>query len=117
MLLHSTKEAKLDKRRAAHLLNYMYKKKDCIYLLHIKKVNTRACAAPLFKTIIPKCKKYKNSVLYNGATRWNSLPVNIRNISYYESSLHLDPICKKEICCISKNLNNFSLYHVYYLTF
>ena len=37
MLLHSTKEAKLGKRCDAHLLNYMYKKKDCIELLHIKK--------------------------------------------------------------------------------
>ena len=88
----------------------MYKKKDCIELLHIKKVNTRARAAPLFKTIIPKCKKYKNSVLYNGAVRWNSLPVNIRDISYYESSLYLYPISKKEICCISKNL----LYNLLY---
>ena len=39
------------------LLNYMYKKKDCPELLDIKKVNTRAGAAPLFKTIIPKYKK------------------------------------------------------------
>ena len=54
----------------------MYKKKDCPELLDIKKVNTRAGAAPLFKTIIPKYEKYKNSFLYyNGAVKWNSLPV------------------------------------------
>ena len=64
ILLRSTNVAKLDKRRDAHLLNYMYKKKTCIELLDIKEVNTRARAAPLFKTIIPKCEKYKNSVFH-----------------------------------------------------
>ena len=68
ILLRSSKVAKLDKRRDAHLLNYMYKKKSCVELLDIKKVNTRARAAPLFKTIIPKCEKYKNSVFYIGNT-------------------------------------------------
>ena len=58
----------------------MYKKKECIELLDIKNINTRACTAPLFKTIIPKCEKYENSVLYKGAITGNSLPVNIRNI-------------------------------------
>ena len=85
MLLRDAKVAKLDNRREAHLLNYMYKKKDCIELLDIKKINTRARAAPLFKTIIPKCEKYKHSVFYHGAIKWNSLPVKIRNISTYNS--------------------------------
>ena len=85
MLLRDAKVAKLDNRREAHLLNYMYKKKDCIELLDIKKINTRARAAPLFKTIIPKCEKYKHSVFYHGAINWNSLPVKIRNISTYNS--------------------------------
>ena len=52
ILLSSAKVSKLNKRRYAHLLNYMYQKKDCIDLLDIKKVNTRARAAPLFKTIV-----------------------------------------------------------------
>ena len=63
----------------------MYKKRSCVELLDIKTVNTRARAAPLFKTVIPKCQKYKNSVLYNGAIKWNSLPVNIRNTETYDS--------------------------------
>ena len=85
MLLRNAKVAKLFDRREAHLLNYMFKKKDCIELLDIKNVNTRARAAPLFKTIIPKCEKYKHSVFYNGAVKWNSLPVKIRNIGSYNS--------------------------------
>ena len=89
ILLVSAKLAKLDKRRDAHLLNYMYKRKECIELLDIKNINTRARAAPLFKTIIPKCEKYKNSALYLGAIRWNSLPVNIRNIGTYNSFKNL----------------------------
>ena len=65
-----------------HILNYMYKKKDNVELLDINRVNTRAHAAPIFKTIGPK--KYRNSVLYKGAIRWNSLPVTIRNIDSYD---------------------------------
>ena len=85
ILLKSCSTALLEKRRYAHLMNFMYKKKSCTELLDIKTVNTRARAAPLFKTIIPKCQKYKNSVFYNGAIKWNSLPVNIRNTETYNS--------------------------------
>ena len=67
----------------------MFKKKTCIHLLDIKQVNTRARAAPLFKTIIPKCEKYKNSVFYKGAINWNSLPVSIRNMDTYDSFKNL----------------------------
>ena len=89
ILLRSANISKLNKRRDAHLLNFMYKKKECIDLLDIKLVNTRARAAPLFKTVIPKCEKYKNSVFYKGAIHWNSLPVNIRNIDSYDSFKNL----------------------------
>ena len=83
IMMRSTNTAPLNKRRYAHLLNHMYK--NCIDLLDIKDVNTRARAAPVFKTIIPKCEKYKNSVLYIGAIKWNNLPVNLRNIETYDS--------------------------------
>ena len=89
VLLTSAKVAKLDNRRKAHLLNFMFKKKTCKDLLDIKQVNTRARAAPLFKTFIPKCEKYKNSVFYKGAINWNLLPVNIRNIDTYDSFKNL----------------------------
>ena len=51
--LRSTSTALLEKRRFAHLMTFMYKKKTNNDLLDIKMVNTRARAAPLFKTIIP----------------------------------------------------------------
>ena len=60
ILLNSAGEAKLDKSRDAHLSNHM-----------IKNFTTRARAVPLFKTIIPKCEKYINHVLYKGAMIWN----------------------------------------------
>ena len=44
-----------------------------------------APVAPLFKTVIPSCEKYKNSALYHGAILWNMLPVNIRNIDSFDS--------------------------------
>ena len=94
MLLRDAKVAKLNDRCEAHLLSYMYTKTDCIELLDIKKVNTRARAAPLFKTMIPKCEKYKNSVLYNGAVKWNSLPIKTRNIGSYNS---FDTLQKKKM--------------------
>ena len=89
ILQKSAGVAKLDKRRNAHLLNYMYKKKQCIELLDIKNVNTRARAATLFKTIIPNCEKKERSVLYKGAVEWNSLQVIIRNIDTYHSFKNL----------------------------
>ena len=55
ILLKSTSTALLENRRYAHLMNFMYKTKSNNDLLDIKMVNTRARAAPLFKTIIPKC--------------------------------------------------------------
>ena len=48
-------------------------------------INTRARAAQIFKTIIPKSEKHKNSVLYIGAIKLNNLPVNLRNIETYDS--------------------------------
>ena len=54
-------------------------------LIIIKNVNTRSRVAPLFKTVIPSCEKYKNGALYHGAILWNMLPVNIRNIDSFDS--------------------------------
>ena len=85
ILLTSADVAHLGRRREAHILNYMYKNKEKEELLDIKNVNTRSRVAPLFKTVIPSCEKYKNSALYHGAILWNMLPVNIRNIDSFDS--------------------------------
>ena len=105
ILLSSTKTAKLVKRRNAHLLNFMYKKKQCIELLDIKNVHTRARDAVLFKTIIPRCEKYKHSVFfYKGAITWNSLPDTIRNIDTYDSFKELQ----------KKNMKYITKFHIYF---
>ena len=69
----------------AHTLNYVYKNNEKEEFLDIKNVNTRSRAAPLFKTVIPSCQKYKNSALYHSAILWNLLPVNIRNMDSFDS--------------------------------
>ena len=86
ILLTSADVAHLGRRREAHILNNMYKNKEKEELLDIKNVNTRSRVAPLFKTVIPSCEKYKMfSALYHGAILWNVLPVNIRNIDSFDS--------------------------------
>ena len=82
-LHRETKVALLYKRREAHLLNYMYKKRDVPALLDTKPIHTRARDGPLFKVAKPNCEKFKQSVLYNGAVSWNTLPPVTRNIDSY----------------------------------
>ena len=80
-LIHDrTKVPKLEFRRKVHLRNFMFRLRKVDNLLCSSDVGTRARDAPLFKTKIPKCGAYKRSVLYNGATEWNSLSVELRNL-------------------------------------
>ena len=88
VLLKSATIAPLEKRRYAHLMRFMYKK-NCTESLDIKDINTRARDAQIFKSIILKCEKYKNSVFYNGAVNWNTLPVKVTNIETYDSFKHV----------------------------
>ena len=64
--------------------------------LKTENVNTRSRVAPLFKTVIPSCEKYKNSALYHGAILWNMLPVNIRNIDSFDSFKAYQKKARKE---------------------
>ena len=86
ILLTSADVAHLGRRREAHILNYMYKNKEKEELLDIKNVNTRSRGAPLFKTVIPSCEKYK-AVLYTMVLFYGIylIPVNIRNIDSFDS--------------------------------
>ena len=61
----------------------MYKKRDVPALLDTKPIHTRARDGPLFKVAKPNCEKFKQSVLYNGAVSWNTLPPLTRNIDSY----------------------------------
>ena len=73
-------------------MRFMYKK-NCTESLDIKDINTRARDAQIFKSIILKCEKYKNSVFYNGAVNWNTLPVKVTNIESYDSFKHVQKNC------------------------
>ena len=61
----------------------MFLLKSDVNLLYNADIGTRSRDAPLFKTKIPKCEAYKRSVLYNGATEWNGLSVELRNIDLF----------------------------------
>ena len=75
----------LGDRRAAHTLNFMYKRKETRKdLLNRREIRTRAHDAPLFQTHIPRCQAVKRSVGYFGAEEWNVLPPVIRNIDSYQ---------------------------------
>ena len=83
-LVHShTKVSKLENRRKVHLRNFMFQRKSNADLLDAIVVGTRARDAPLFKTEFPRYEAYKRSVLYNGATEWNSLSAEIRNVDQF----------------------------------
>ena len=61
----------------------MYQLKSNESLLDMVAVGTRSRGAPLFKTKFPRNEAYERSVLYNGATEWNSLGVDVRNVDQF----------------------------------
>ena len=76
----------LKDRRRAHVLNFMYVRKEGRpELLNNREIRTRAHDAPLFDTLIPRCEAYKRSVGFAGSELWNSLPPATRNIANFKS--------------------------------
>ena len=75
---------KLNMRREAHLVNFMFKYKNNIKYINRRNVRTRLHDAPVFVTKKPNNEKYKQNVFYYGAVQWNNMPVNVRNIETYE---------------------------------
>ena len=73
--LHKTlKVPFLKDRGRAHVLNFMYNRKNCAELLNNREIRTRAHDAPLFNVSVPRCKAFKRSVGYFGSVIWNELP-------------------------------------------
>ena len=70
----------LAKRRECHINNFMYGQAQKGALLDNRNINTRAHDAPLFIVKVPKNETYKRSIEFAGASLWNELPVNTRNI-------------------------------------
>ena len=75
----------LNDRRAAHVRNFMYKRKDNRALLNNREIRTRAHDAPVFNVPIPRCEAVKRSVCFHGSNEWNSLPAETRNIQEFEA--------------------------------
>ena len=78
------KTSKLDIRRDVHLKLFMYKQKQNVNIVNMRKINTRAHGALLFTTLKPNNEKYKQNAYYRGALSWNDLPVIERNILDFE---------------------------------
>ena len=84
-ILHqSIQIPKLNARREAHLINFMFKYRNNNKFLNKRNVRTRLHDAPVFTTVKPNNEKYKNNVFYNGAVKWNNLASHIRNIETYD---------------------------------
>ena len=75
---------KLDIRREAHMVNFMFKLKNDVRYLTVRNIRTRLHEAPVFNTVKPNREKFKQNVFYYGAMKWNGLSVDIRNIASYD---------------------------------
>ena len=73
----------LEQRRNAHILNFMFKRKDQENYLDNRVLPTGAFQAPKF--IIPKydIKQFTQSLVYKGSSLWNQLPNDIKNINTF----------------------------------
>ena len=74
----------LSDRRTAHINNFMYKRLVREHHVDDRDIRTRAHDAPLFRLEVPKLEAYKRSVKYSGASQWNSLPAEVRNIDNFK---------------------------------
>ena len=74
----------LKDRRAAHVCNFMFKRKSNKALLNNREIRTRAHDAPLFNVPISRCESFKRIVSFHGSNAWNELKVETRNIDNYQ---------------------------------
>ena len=73
----------LKDRRKAHVLNFMFIRKNKPGLLNVREIRTRAHDAPLFNVPIPRCEAFKRSIIYSGSVEWNSLGTEARNVDAF----------------------------------
>ena len=72
----------LSHRRNIHLLLFMHKQTTNNDLLKRTNIRTRLHQAPVFKTYKPNNEKARQNILYRGASLWNELPSNDRNLDF-----------------------------------
>ena len=75
----------LVRRREAHLLNFMYKRKNHIHYQVARPRNTRLFEAVIVNDVRANKKAVERSVYCKGARAWNALPASIRNIQTYDA--------------------------------
>ena len=83
--LHNTCNInKLEQRRDAHLLNFVYKRAHDEAYTQIGNRELRRFEAPVLKEVRSNNKSFEKSVLFQGAVIWNRQPVEDRNIATHK---------------------------------
>ena len=70
----------LEERRDVNLLNFMYKRKENNVLLHRGQRVLRRYDADIFVEHVSNNNTFESSVVFQGSTKWNRLPVEERRI-------------------------------------
>lgn len=70
----------VENHRIRHLLTYMHSIVQVSNLIDHRQLTTRQHDGPVFRTILPGSTWFKKSFLYQGISRWNNLPPNLRSI-------------------------------------
>ena len=75
----------LEKRRKCHINNFMYKRDTNIEENIDSSIQTRSKTSKKFIVNKPNIEAYKRSIIYSGATTWNALKPETKNIQIYEA--------------------------------
>ena len=75
----------LERRRNCHINNFMYKRNVNIEKNDDNSIQTRSKSSKKFIIKKPNLEAYKRSVVYSGASRWNSLKPETKNVDIYEA--------------------------------
>ena len=74
----------LEKRRNCHLNNFMYNRNINIEDFKENDVQTRSKSSKKFIVNKPNLESYKRSIVYSGASKWNALKNETKNVEFYE---------------------------------
>ena len=75
---------KLHDRAESHLLKLMYKRAQNEKYLDVDHGRTRLYDGPVLTVPFPNNETFKKSILFRGASLWNKLPADERNIQSFE---------------------------------
>ena len=84
-IYHITGINKLTHRAEAHLLKLMYKRALSDQYLDNTEGVTRLHDGPVLRTPFPNNETFRKSVVFRGATLWNDLPADVRNLPTFDS--------------------------------